>query len=206
MNTNIIELLLQLKKEFNSIDNIEEKVQMLNLIKNNLKEISPFMDPVDNVKWIPMNKIKANSYNPNRVAGPEMKLLYDSIKCDGYTQPIVVSKQDDGTYEVVDGFHRNRIGIEHEDIKDRVHGYLPVVELDKDTSDRMASTIRHNRARGSHDVDLMSNIVAELHEMGKTDRWISKHLGMDLDEIIRLKQITGLASLFADRDFSRSWE
>ena len=84
MNTNIIELLLQLKKEFNSIDNIEEKVQMLNLIKNNLKEISPFMDPVDNVKWIPMNKIKANSYNPNRVAGPEMKLLYDSIKCDGY--------------------------------------------------------------------------------------------------------------------------
>lgn len=97
MNTNIIELLLQLKKEFNSIDNIEEKVQMLNLIKSNLKEISPFMDPVDNVKWIPMNKIKANSYNPNRVAGPEMKLLYDSIKCDGYTQPIVVSKQDDGT-------------------------------------------------------------------------------------------------------------
>ena len=103
MNTNIIELLLQLKKEFNSIDNIEEKVQMLNLIKNNLKEISPFMDPVDNVKWIPMNKIKANSYNPNRVAGPEMKLLYDSIKCDGYTQPIVVSKQDDGT---ADDFNR----------------------------------------------------------------------------------------------------
>lgn len=206
MASKINELLNELKKEFNNIENVDEKISILNTIRTSLKEISPFEDPVDNVKWIPMDKIRANSYNPNHVAGPEMKLLYDSIKCDGYTQPIVVYKLGDGTYEVVDGFHRDRIGNEHKDIKEKLHGHLPVVELNKDVSDRMASTIRHNRARGSHDVDLMSNIVAELHEMGRTDTWIAKHLGMDLDEILRLKQITGLASLFKDKEFSKSWE
>ena len=114
--------------------------------------------------------------------------------------------EDIDKYEIVDGYHRYTTMLLHKDIYERENGCIPVSVIDKPISDRMASTIRHNRARGSHDVDLMSNIVAELHEMGKTDRWISKHLGMDLDEIIRLKQITGLASLFADRDFSRSWE
>lgn len=166
-----------------------------------------FVSPVYNVKRVPLEKIQANSYNPNRVAPPEMKLLYDSIKEDGYTQPIVcfhIKEKD--VYEVVDGFHRYMIMKTYKDICEREGGCLPVAVIDKPASDRMASTIRHNRARGSHDADLMSNIVAELVEMGKSDAWISKHLGMDADEILRLKQITGLASLFADKEFSSSWE
>ena len=136
-----------------------------------------------------------------------MKLLYDSIKEDGYTQPIVcyyLPEQD--RYEVVDGFHRFQIIKNHKDIFERDGGMLPVVVINRPIEDRMASTIRHNRARGSHDVDLMSNIVAELTEMGKSNSWISKHLGMSADEILRLKQITGLAALFKDEEFSQSWE
>lgn len=166
-----------------------------------------FKSPVYNVIAVPINKIRANEYNPNSVATPEMKLLYDSIKEDGYTMPIVCyyNKAED-VYEIVDGFHRYSIMNQHKDIYDRENGLLPVSTINKSIDDRMASTIRHNRARGSHDIDLMSNIVAELHEMGRTDTWIAKHLGMDLDEIIRLKQITGLASLFKGNDFSQSWE
>lgn len=166
-----------------------------------------FKSPVYNVKPIPVEKIRANEYNPNSVAGPEMKLLYDSIKEDGYTMPIVCYyHEEDDMYEIVDGFHRYSIMLKHKDIYDREEGKLPVSIIDKPIGERMASTIRHNRARGSHDVDLMSNIVAELVEMGKTERWISKHLGMDLDEILRLKQITGIASLFKDKEFGKSWE
>ncbi|WP_142415383.1 IbrB-like domain-containing protein [Hathewaya massiliensis] len=166
-----------------------------------------FKSPVYNVIPVPVEKIKANEYNPNHVAGPEMKLLYDSIKEDGYTMPIVCYYDTEtDTYIVVDGFHRRQIILNHKDIYERENGMLPVSIINKNLGDRMASTIRHNRARGSHDVDLMSNIVAELHEMGRTDTWIAKHLGMDLDEILRLKQITGLASLFKDKEFSKSWE
>lgn len=167
----------------------------------------PFISPVYNIKRIPIEKIQANAYNPNKVAPPEMKLLYDSIKEDGYTQPIVCYHiKDKDVYEVVDGFHRYMIMKTYKDIYEREGGCLPVATIDRPISDRMASTIRHNRARGSHDADLMSNIVAELVEMGKSDAWISKHLGMDADEILRLKQITGLAALFADKEFSASWE
>lgn len=167
----------------------------------------PFISPVYNIKHIPLEKIQANAYNPNKVAPPEMKLLYDSIKEDGYTQPIVCYHiKDKDVYEVVDGFHRYMIMKTYKDIYEREGGCLPVATIDRPISDRMASTIRHNRARGSHDADLMSNIVAELVEMGKSDAWISKHLGMDADEILRLKQITGLAALFADKEFSASWE
>ncbi|MBQ2721438.1 MAG: ParB-like nuclease domain-containing protein [Opitutales bacterium] len=163
--------------------------------------------PVYSVISVPVDKIRANAYNPNKVAPPEMKLLYDSIKEDGYTQPIVCYYiKDDDMYEVVDGFHRYQIIKIHKDIYEREGGCLPVVVINRPIEDRMASTIRHNRARGSHDVDLMSNIVAELSEMGKTNAWISRHLGMSADEILRLKQITGLASLFKDEDFSNSWE
>lgn len=165
------------------------------------------ISPVYNIKAVPIEKIKANAYNPNSVATPEMKLLYDSIKEDGYTMPIVcyyIVETD--TYEIVDGFHRYLTMKNHKDIYDRENGCLPVSIIDKPLSERMASTIRHNRARGSHDVDLMSNIVGELHEMGKTDAWIMKHLGMDADEVLRLKQISGLAALFKDKDFSKSWE
>ena len=165
------------------------------------------MSPVYGVKPVPIEKIRANEYNPNHVAGPEMKLLYDSIKEDGYTMPIVCYYHpEDDMYEIVDGFHRYSVMLQHKDIYERENGMLPVSVIDKPIGERMASTIRHNRARGSHDVDLMSNIVAELVEMGKSNNWIMKHLGMDADEVIRLKQITGLAALFKDKDFSMSWE
>ena len=158
-----------------------------------------FRSPVYHVIAVPIEKIIPNTYNPNTVAPPEMKLLYDSIKEDGYTMPIVCyyAKAKDA-YIIVDGFHRYRVMLEHKDIYDREQGMLPVSVIDKPLDQRMASTIRHNRARGSHDVDLMSNIVKELHELGRSDAWISKHLGMDKDEILRLKQITGLAALFKD--------
>jgi len=169
--------------------------------------MSEYKSPVYNVIAVPVEKIRANEYNPNSVAPPEMKLLYDSIKEDGYTMPIVCYyKENEDMYEIVDGFHRYRIILEHKDIYDRENGMIPVSVIDKPIDERMASTIRHNRARGSHDVDLMSNIVGELHGIGRSDSWIAKHLGMDLDEILRLKQITGLAALFKDKEFSRSWE
>lgn len=163
--------------------------------------------PVYDVRAVPIDKVQANDYNPNAVAPPEMELLETSIWEDGYTQPVVTYyDQDTDTYIVVDGFHRFLILRDSKRIREREGEMLPVVVIDKDLSDRMASTIRHNRARGSHNVELMSTIVAELVEMGKGDRWICKHIGMSADELLRLKQITGLASLFANRDFSDSWE
>lgn len=166
-----------------------------------------FISPVYNIKRVPLEKVRANAYNPNHVASPEMKLLYDSIKEDGYTMPIVCYYiPDEDIYEIVDGFHRYTIMKIHKDIYEREEGMIAVSIINKPLSDRMASTIRHNRARGSHDVDLMSKIVGELHELGRTDAWISKHLGMDADEVLRLKQLSGLASLFKDKEFSNGWE
>ncbi len=166
----------------------------------------PFQSPVYQVITVPLEKIEPNSYNPNVVAPPELQLLYDSIREDGYTMPIVCyyDKERD-VYVIVDGFHRYRVMKEYPDIYEREGGNLPVSVIDKPLSGRMASTIRHNRARGSHDVDLMSNIVRELHELGRSDAWISRHLGMDKDEILRLKQITGLAALFRDVKFGQAW-
>lgn len=170
-------------------------------------ENKEFKSPVYNIKAVPLEKVHANAYNPNHVATPEMKLLYDSIKSDGYTMPIVCYYiEENDTYEIVDGFHRYLTMKTHKDIYDRENGLIPVSIIDKPLSERMASTIRHNRARGSHDVDLMSKIVGELHELGRTDAWIMKHLGMDADEVLRLKQLSGLASLFKDKDFSKGWE
>ena len=169
-------------------------------------DIMSFVSPVYGVLRVPLDKVEANTYNPNSVAPPEMALLYDSIKEDGYTMPVVCyydASRD--KYIIVDGFHRYRIMKEHADIYEREGGFLPVSVIDKPLDERMASTIRHNRARGSHDVDLMSNIISELHELGRSDQWISKHLGMDADEILRLKQITGLAALFKDYPFGKSW-
>ncbi len=162
--------------------------------------------PAYHVIAVPIEKIKPNNYNPNTVAPPEMRLLYDSIRADGYTMPIVCYYDaGEDTYIIVDGFHRYRVMLEHQDIYDREKGMMPVSVINKPLDQRMASTIRHNRARGSHDVDLMSNIVKELHEFGRSDEWISKHLGMDKDEILRLKQITGLAALFKEIEFGRAW-
>lgn len=169
--------------------------------------MSDFTSPVYNVKKVPIEKVQANAYNPNHCAPPEMKLLYQSIKEDGYTMPIVCYYlKDQDKYEIVDGFHRYLTMKQHQDIYDREHGCLPVVVIDKDISNRMASTIRHNRARGSHSIELMTNIVAELVESGMSDAWIMKNIGMDAEELLRLKQISGLAALFKDKDFSNAWE
>jgi ParB-like chromosome segregation protein Spo0J len=163
--------------------------------------------PVYNVLSIPIDKIRANSYNPNSVAPPEMELLELSIWEDGYTMPIVCYYlKDEDVYEIVDGYHRYLVLKNSKRIFDRENGLLPVVIIDKDDSNRMASTIRHNRARGSHSIELMSNIVAELTESGMSDAWILKHIGMDKDELLRLKQITGIATLFKDKNFSEENE
>lgn len=159
--------------------------------------------PVYNVIAVPIEEIQANEYNPNHVAAPEMKLLYQSIKEDGYTMPIVCYKLPNGKYEIVDGFHRYLTMKMHKDIFEREEGKLPVVVIDKDISNRMASTIRHNRARGSHSIELMSHIVAELVQAGMSDAWILKNIGMDAEELLRLKQLTGLAALFKDHKFSK---
>ena len=166
-----------------------------------------FKSPVYDVKAIPIEKIQANAYNPNHVMPPEMKLLYQSIKEDGYTMPIVCYYLDDiDKYEIVDGYHRYTVMLTHKDIYERENGCLPVLTIDKDISNRMASTIRHNRARGSHSIELMTNIVAELVESGMSDAWILKNIGMDAEELLRLKQLSGLQALFKDKDFSNAWE
>lgn len=187
---------------------ISDQVSIINDIREHIHNVSPFKnEPVDFVKWVMCDKVTANDYNPNKVAPPEMQLLEISIMNDGYTQPIVTFPHDD-TIEVIDGFHRNRVGKESEKIKERIFGYLPTVEIRKEQNsknDRIASTIRHNRARGKHQIDAMSEIVIELKNRNwKNDR-IARELGMDQDEILRLCQITGLESLFKDDDFSKSW-
>lgn len=198
-----------IKEELLSIESIEERAEAINEIKRMLREVSPFSaEPVECVQWVKSDLVIANDYNPNSVAPPEMELLHTSIQEDGYTQPIVVW-QHDGIYEVVDGFHRNRVGKEYADIKERIHGYLPVVVINtdrEDKGDRIASTIRHNRARGKHKVEAMSDIVLELKKRNWSDTKIANELGMDADEVLRLAQIQGLAEMFADREFSQAWE
>ncbi len=162
-----------------------------------------YKSPVYNVRAVPIEKVHANDYNPNVVAPPEMKLLELSIWEDGFTMPCVCyyNEQED-KYILVDGFHRYQVLKTSKRINEREHGMLPVVVIEKDLSNRMASTIRHNRARGTHNIELMCNIVAELDKAGMSDEWIMKHIGMDRDELLRLKQISGLAELFADKSFS----
>ena len=162
--------------------------------------------PVYNVIAVPLDKVKANAYNPNKVAPPEMKLLELSIWEDGYTQPCVCYLTSDGMYEIVDGFHRYLVMTTSKRIRDREEGMLPVVVIDKDQSNRMASTIRHNQARGTHSIELMKGIVAELKSIGQGDDWIMRHIGMDADTLLRYKQLSGLESLFTDREFSESSE
>lgn len=201
----------EVKKELERISklDIDEQIKAINEIKLAIKEISPFKhEPVDCVIWVKNDEVVANEYNPNHVAPPEMELLHTSIQEDGYTQPIVAFNTGDH-YEVVDGFHRNRVGKEYKDINERIHGYLPIVIINDDVTDkgqRIASTIRHNRARGKHEVQAMSDIVLDLKKRNWSDKKIAKELGMDADEVLRLAQITGLAEMFADREFSEAWE
>jgi ParB-like chromosome segregation protein Spo0J len=187
----------------------EEKIEEINNIKLRLHEISPMkLEPVDCVIWVKHEAIEANDYNPNSVAPPEMELLRLSISNDGYTQPIVAFGEGE-KFTVVDGFHRSRVGKEFEDIRSRVNGYLPITVIKEDREnkgDRIAATIRHNRARGKHKIDAMSEIVIELKRRNWSPRKIGKELGMDQDEVLRLVQITGLAEMFSDREFSEAWE
>ena len=200
-----------LDKLINEIASMDEanKINAINNVKKALHEISPFKtEPVDCVLWMPAEQISANDYNPNAVATPEMKLLQLSIGEDGYTQPIVAWGEN-GHYEVIDGFHRNRVGKECEDVRNRIHGYLPITLINgdrQDKADRIAATIRHNRARGKHQVAAMSDIILELARRNWNDKKIGKELGMEPDEVLRLKQITGLAELFANEEFSEAWD
>jgi ParB-like chromosome segregation protein Spo0J len=188
---------------------LDERVAAINAIRMALHAVSPFAsEPVDCVEWVKADDVFANDYNPNSVAPPEMELLRLSIMADGYTQPIV-TMPDGGRRQVVDGFHRSRVGKECKDVRERVHGYLPVVRIkqsQEDKADRMAATVRHNRARGEHRVDSMAEIVVELKRRFWSDEKIAKELGMEPDEVLRLTQVTGLAGLFADREFSEAWE
>lgn len=188
----------------------DEKIEAINDLRQCLHELSPFKnEPVDFVKWVKNTKVVANDYNPNKVAPPEMELLEVSIMNDGYTQPIVSwDNHEKQKIEVIDGFHRNRVGKESKVVNERVKGYLPIVNIRKAQSgknDRIASTIRHNRARGKHQVDAMSEIVIELKNRNWTNKRISKQLGMDEEEVLRLCQVSGLEHLFSDKDFNRAW-
>jgi ParB-like chromosome segregation protein Spo0J len=188
---------------------LADRIQAINTLRRALHEVSPFAsEPVDFVEWVPADLVTSNDYNPNSVAPPEMELLRVSILADGYTQPIV-GIQEEGKLTVIDGFHRNRVGKECADVTARIHGYLPVVHIkasQEGRADRMAATVRHNRARGKHRVDAMSDIVVELKRRNWSDEKIAKNLGMEPDEILRLTQITGLAELFADQEFSLAWD
>lgn len=193
----------------NGLD-FEQRVNAVNELREEIHKHSPFKnEPVDFVKWVNNENVVANDYNPNKVAPPEMELLEVSILNDGYTQPIVTwDNLEKGKIEVIDGFHRNRVGKESIVVRERINGYLPVVNIRKEQSkknDRIASTIRHNRARGKHQVDAMSEIVIELKNRNWSNERISKQLGMDEEEVLRLCQISGLEHLFSDKDFSRAW-
>lgn len=188
---------------------IEDRIEAINAVKIALHAISPFKnEPVDCVLWVKNEQVDPNNYNPNSVAPPEMKLLELSISHDGYTQPIVTMRKDANEFEVIDGFHRKRVGKESKDVKKRTLGYLPVVVANApnyELKDRIAATIRHNRARGKHAVESMGNLVKELVIKGWDDTTISKHLGMEAEEVLRLKQVVGFAGLFKDTNFSDSW-
>ena len=201
----------QIKKELDSIESLSEKIEYINTLRYGIHLLSPFKEePIDYVKWVINENVVANDYNPNKVAPPEMELLEVSIMNDGYTQPIVTwDNQEKEKIEVIDGFHRSRVGKESKIVKKRVLGFLPVVNIRKQQSgknDRIASTIRHNRARGKHQVDAMSEIVLELKNRNWSNKRISHQLGMDEEEVLRLCQVSGLDFIFSDSDFSKAWE
>jgi len=194
-----------IKKE---LDSAKDPIEFLEQVKEYIDEISPLNhQPINRVRWVELDQVQANDYNPNSVAKTEMKLLYTSISHDGYTQPVVtVYDEKKDKYVIVDGFHRYFTSKRYKDISERNHNRLPVVVIDKDINDRMASTIRHNRARGKHSVSGMSNIVFEMLDNGWEDVDILKELGMEAEELIRLKHITGFSKLFEDTEYKQSWE
>jgi len=192
----------------NFIENSEDKVEAVNFLKECVFKYSPVnKNPVDMVRWVPIEKVRANDYNPNEVATVEMNLLYISIDNDGYTQPIVtVYDKEHDVYEIVDGFHRYSIMKRNKDIFDKCGGRVPVTVIDKPMGDRIASTIRHNRARGKHNVKGQSGVVFRLLKEGWEDSKICKELGMEPEELLRLKHITGFSKLFDNVEYSMAWK
>lgn len=183
----------------------EEKVRVYNEVSSMLYHWLGIEHPCLNVQLVPADKVSSNDYNPNVVAPPEMRLLRLSIAKDGITMPIVASPNDEGGYTVVDGFHRTSVIKSDARVRESTHGYVPVAILDKPIDDRITATVRHNMARGTHQVELSAKLVALLRKHNWTNARIGMELGMDADEVLRLKQITGLAEAFADREFSKSW-
>lgn len=186
----------------------EDKMAFINTLREFMhNELSPVKQPIDFVKWVPVDKVEPNDYNPNSVAKVEMGLLYKSIKHDGYTQPVVaIYDEDKDKYVIVDGFHRYFTCKSNKDIYERNSGYLPVTVIKKDINERMAATVRHNRARGEHSVSGMSNMVFEMLNNGWSDEEICNHLGLDPEEILKLKHITGFSKLFKNKDYNKAWE
>jgi ParB-like chromosome segregation protein Spo0J len=200
---------MKFKEQFiKEYEGVEDKVEFLEKVQDFLNDISPLKSqPINRVRWVDIEEVQANDYNPNSVAKTEMKLLYTSISHDGYTQPVVtVYDQKKKKYVIIDGFHRYFTCKSYKDILERNHGKLPIVVIDKDINDRMASTIRHNRARGKHSISGMSNIVFEMLDNGWSDADILEELGMESEELIRLKHITGFSKLFADTEYKKAWE
>jgi len=209
-NSIVQELVDLLKEQISSVSNVDDQIDLLNEIRLELHSVSPLKHhPVDCVLWIKSDDVEVNEYNPNKMDKLSLDLLHTSVSEDGYTMSIVTDKTEEGKIKVVDGAHRRLIEKTFNDISESTKGRIPLTFIrnsQKDIANRMASTIRHNRARGVHSIDLMSNIVGELVQAGMSDAWIQRHLGMDREEMLRLKQITGLASLFADIDFSKAWD
>ncbi len=190
------------------VEEADDKVKAVNEIKEELYKVSPVKDnPIDYVKWVKLDKVRANDYNPNTVADEEMELLFKSIREDGYTQPIVtVYHEDEDEYEIVDGFHRYRVIKKYDEISDRSYGRLPITVIDKSMQERMASTVRHNRASGTHGVQGMSEVVRGMKEEGMSDEEICEELGMEAEELARLKHTSGFSKLFDDVDYNNSWQ
>ena len=208
-----IETIISILKEYLAKLNDEQKIEALNTIKLSLHQISPFKnEPTDCVLWIKQQQVIANDYNPNVMSPKEKRLLETSLVKDGYTQPVVVlpiqqSKNKPSQWQVVDGYHRYLLSKKNS-LNKRINGYLPITILDVEShtmADQMAATIRHNRARGQHQVAAMSDIVRDLSRLGWNDQKIGNELGMSQDEVLRLKQISGLAELFSEHDFSEAW-
>ena len=185
-----------------------DKMAYLRELRDALHELSPTKaQPVDNIRWVPIERVHANDYNPNSVAKNEMRLLHTSIKHDGYTQPVVtVYDPENDRYVIVDGFHRYTTMRLNSDIRETTGGYLPIVVIDKPINDRMASTVRHNRARGKHSITGMASMVFSMLENGWQDEAICNELGLEPDELLRLKHVTGFSKLFENVEYRKSWE
>ncbi|MBZ7670518.1 IbrB-like domain-containing protein [Klebsiella grimontii] len=203
------QLIQAIERYLQSLEDEEEKITALNAFRQTLHEYSPFKSqPVDCVLWVKQENVLPNDYNPNNLAPPEKRLLFTSLETDGFTQPVVVLKQEQERYAIIDGFHRHELASGKAALKKRLKGYLPIACLESSGAKRdalMAATIRHNRARGRHQIHAMSEIVQELAHLGWSDAKIGKELGMDADEVLRLKQINGLVEMFGDRQFSQAW-